>query len=129
MTKTLPFLAFLCYTVCVYLPVTSELHYLRQEKPLFACKRNDKEAENSMKRIWVVVVNVIIMIAMPIFVVLYSGFENSNATQMQIERFENTKSRRYTLPRMISKASRASATFCMIKQTAICYTVFERHSV
>ena len=43
-----------------------------------------------MKRIWVVVVNVIIMIAMLIFVVLYSDFENSNATQMQIEHFENT---------------------------------------
>ena len=43
-----------------------------------------------MKRILVVVVNVIIMIAMLIFVVLYSDFENSNATQMQIEHFENT---------------------------------------
>ena len=43
-----------------------------------------------MKRILVVVVNVIIMIAMLIFVVLYSVFENSNATQMQIEHFENT---------------------------------------
>ncbi|MBE5863271.1 MAG: response regulator [Lachnospiraceae bacterium] len=43
-----------------------------------------------MKRIWVVVVNVIIMIAMLIFVVLYSDFENSNATQVQIEHFENT---------------------------------------
>ena len=57
---------------------------------MFACKRNDKEAENSMKRILVVVVNVIIMIAMLIFVVLYSDFENSNATQIQIEHFENT---------------------------------------
>ena len=44
----------------------------------------------NMKRILVVVVNVIIMIAMLIFVVLYSNFENSNATQMQIEHFENT---------------------------------------
>ena len=43
-----------------------------------------------MKRLWVVVVNVIIMIAMLIFVALYSDFENSNATQMQIEHFENT---------------------------------------
>ena len=43
-----------------------------------------------MKRILVVVVNVIIMIAMLIFVVLYSNFENSDATQMQIEHFENT---------------------------------------
>ena len=43
-----------------------------------------------MKRILVVVVNVIIMIAMLIFVVLYSDFENSNATQIQIEHFENT---------------------------------------
>ncbi|MBQ7699908.1 MAG: hypothetical protein IJT49_06160, partial [Clostridia bacterium] len=43
-----------------------------------------------MKRILVVVVNVIIMIAMLIFVVLYSDFEHSNATQIQIEHFENT---------------------------------------
>ena len=46
-----------------------------------------------MKRILVVVVNVIIMIAMLIFVVLYSNFENSNATQMQIEHFETPRSR------------------------------------
>ena len=43
-----------------------------------------------MKRIWVIIVNVSIMIAMLIFVVLYSNIENRKSTQMQIEHFENT---------------------------------------
>ena len=43
-----------------------------------------------MKKTWVTVVNVIIMIAMLTFVVLYSNFENKNTTQRQIEHFENT---------------------------------------
>lgn len=43
-----------------------------------------------MKKIWVIVVNVSIMIAMLTFVVIYSGLENKNATRMQIEHFENT---------------------------------------
>ncbi|MBP5245811.1 MAG: response regulator [Clostridia bacterium] len=43
-----------------------------------------------MKKSWVVIVNVFIMIAMLIFVVLYSYFENRNSTQRQIEHFENT---------------------------------------
>ena len=43
-----------------------------------------------MKKTWVIVVNVVIMIAMLTFVVIYSGIENRNATQMQIEHFENT---------------------------------------
>ena len=43
-----------------------------------------------MKKIWVIVVNVSIMIAMLIFVVLYSRLENQNSTRMQIEHFENT---------------------------------------
>ena len=43
-----------------------------------------------MKKIWVIVVNVSIMIAMLTFVVIYSGLENRNSTWMQIEHFENT---------------------------------------
>ena len=43
-----------------------------------------------MKRIWVVIVNVGIMMAMLIFVVLYSDFESKNSTKIQIEHFENT---------------------------------------
>ena len=43
-----------------------------------------------MKRTWVVVVNVFIMIAMLIFVVLYANIENRKATEIQIEHFENT---------------------------------------
>ena len=43
-----------------------------------------------MKRTWVITVNVIIMIAILTFVVLYSNFENRKATQSQIEHFENT---------------------------------------
>ena len=41
-------------------------------------------AESAMKKTWVTVVNVIIMIAMLTFVVLYSNFENKNTTQRQI---------------------------------------------
>ena len=40
-----------------------------------------------MKKTWVIVVNVIIMIAMLTFVVLYSTFESRNTTQRQIEHF------------------------------------------
>ena len=43
-----------------------------------------------MKRIWVVIVNVIIMIAMLTFVVLYSDYESGKNSQRQIEHFENT---------------------------------------
>ena len=43
-----------------------------------------------MKRIWIVIVNIFIMIAMVIFVVIYSNFENENSTNRQIEHFENT---------------------------------------
>lgn len=43
-----------------------------------------------MKKTWVIIVNVFIMVAMLTFVVLYSNFENSNTTQRQIEHFENT---------------------------------------
>ena len=47
-------------------------------------------AESAMKKTWVILVNVFIMIAMLTFVVLYSGFENRDTTQRQIEHFENT---------------------------------------
>ncbi len=47
-------------------------------------------AESTMKKTWVVIVNVLIMIAMLTFVVLYSTFENRDTTQRQIEHFENT---------------------------------------
>ena len=43
-----------------------------------------------MKKIWVILVNVFIMIAMLTFVVLYSSFENRETTQRQIEHFENS---------------------------------------
>ena len=43
-----------------------------------------------MKRTWVTVVNVLIMIVMLSFVVLYTRIENRDTTQRQIEHFENT---------------------------------------
>ena len=47
-------------------------------------------AENAMKKTWVTIVNVFIMIAMLVFVVFYSASENRKLTQRQIEHFENT---------------------------------------
>ena len=43
-----------------------------------------------MKKTWIIIVNVFIMIAMLSFVVFYSDFENRNAKERQIEYFENT---------------------------------------
>ncbi|MBQ6465677.1 MAG: hypothetical protein IJJ43_05365, partial [Oscillospiraceae bacterium] len=43
-----------------------------------------------MKKSWVTIVNVLIMIALLTFVVLYSNFENRATAQRQIEHFENT---------------------------------------
>ena len=43
-----------------------------------------------MKKNWVILANVFIMLAMLTFVILYSGFENRKNTQRQIEHFENT---------------------------------------
>jgi len=43
-----------------------------------------------MKKTWVLLVNVFIMIAMLAFVVFYSNRENKEITQRQIEHFENT---------------------------------------
>lgn len=42
-----------------------------------------------MKRIWVPIVNIAIMISMLIFVVIYSNVESKNVTKAQIEHFEN----------------------------------------
>ena len=42
------------------------------------------------KRIWVVVVNVILMVAMIVFVFVYSSVSQKKTTQLQIEHFENT---------------------------------------
>ena len=43
-----------------------------------------------MKKTWVTIVNVLIMIAVLTFVVLYSNFTNRDTTQRQIEHYENT---------------------------------------
>ena len=43
-----------------------------------------------MKKIYIIIVNIIIMIAILIFVVLYSRLENRSSFQRQIENFENT---------------------------------------
>ncbi|MBR6259775.1 MAG: response regulator, partial [Oscillospiraceae bacterium] len=43
-----------------------------------------------MKKTWVTIVNVFILIAMLAFVFLYSSYENRYTTQRQIEHFENT---------------------------------------
>ncbi|MCR5095166.1 MAG: response regulator [Erysipelotrichaceae bacterium] len=43
-----------------------------------------------MKKIWIIIVNVVIMAALLTFVVFYSHFESTNTTKRQIEHFENT---------------------------------------
>lgn len=43
-----------------------------------------------MKKTWIIVVNVVIIIAILTFVVLYSTFESRDTFQRQIEHFENT---------------------------------------
>ena len=43
-----------------------------------------------MKKTWIIIVNVLIMIAMLTFVVLYSNHTSRDTTQRQIEHFENT---------------------------------------
>ena len=47
-------------------------------------------AESAMKKTWVILVNIFIMVAMLTFVVLYSNSEGRAAAQRQIEHFENT---------------------------------------
>ena len=55
----------------------------------FVRNNNCIGAENAMKKIWVIIVNVIIMIAMLVFVILYSGIQSRNTEQRQVEHFEN----------------------------------------
>ena len=43
-----------------------------------------------MRKTVIIIVNVVIMVAIMVFVVLYSGFENRNSYQRQIEHFEDT---------------------------------------
>ena len=43
-----------------------------------------------MKKTWIIVVNISIMLAMLLFVVLYSNFETRTTKKRQIEHFENT---------------------------------------
>ncbi len=43
-----------------------------------------------MKRTYIIVINVIIMLTILIFVFLYSGYENRISYQRQVEHFENT---------------------------------------
>ena len=43
-----------------------------------------------MKRTMLIIANAIIMAAILVFVVLYSGSEKKNAYQRQVEHFENT---------------------------------------
>ncbi len=43
-----------------------------------------------MKKIWIIIVNITIMLSMLVFVVVYSTLEYSRTTQLQIEHFENT---------------------------------------
>jgi len=46
--------------------------------------------KNMLKRIWIIVVNVILMATLVVFVILYSVFETKQTRQTQIEHFENT---------------------------------------
>ena len=43
-----------------------------------------------MKRIWVIIVNVLIMSSMLVFVFVYSTIDSRNTLQKQIEYFEST---------------------------------------
>ena len=43
-----------------------------------------------MKKTWIIIVNVLIMLALLTFVVLYSNSASRDMTQRQIEHFENT---------------------------------------
>ena len=57
---------------------------------LIRAEKKVQGTEGAMKKTWVILVNVIIMLAMLTFVVLYSNIENRNTAQRQIEHFENT---------------------------------------
>lgn len=43
-----------------------------------------------MKKLWVIIVNISIMVTMLVFVAVYSALENKKTTRLQIEHFENT---------------------------------------
>ena len=43
-----------------------------------------------MKRIWIIIVNVFIMLVMMLFVIIYSNIEAKENTKRQVEHFENT---------------------------------------
>ena len=43
-----------------------------------------------MKKTWIIIVNILIMIALLSFVVFYSDYTNKETIQRQIEHFENT---------------------------------------
>ena len=49
-----------------------------------------EERKNAMKKAWIIIVNMLIMIAMLFFVVSYSRSASRITTQRQIEHFENT---------------------------------------
>ena len=53
-------------------------------------KNLQEHTGGTMKKPWFIVFNVLIMLALLAFVVLYSHFTSRNATQRQIEHFENT---------------------------------------
>ena len=45
---------------------------------------------NAMKRIWIIIVNVLITVSMVVFVVIYSTSEFKKTSKLQVEHFENT---------------------------------------
>ena len=49
-----------------------------------------KDLGNAMKRIWIIIVNVLITVSMVVFVVIYSTSEFKRTTKIQVEHFENT---------------------------------------
>ena len=63
----------------------------------------------AMKKAWVAIINVFIMIAMLTFVVLYSNFENRYTEKRQIEHFENTL---ITMERRITWRANNASVMC-----------------
>ncbi len=64
--------------------------FLLQENGRFAWYGICGERERAMKKTWIIIVNVLIMIALLTFVALYSHSASTNMTQRQIEHYENT---------------------------------------
>ena len=48
------------------------------------------EAKSAMKKTWITIFNVCIILALLTYVVLYSHYASRNTAQRQIEHFENT---------------------------------------